>query len=89
MMSEYTSTQCHYNMSTVQCRYQQQISEEREKHVNMKNNGPKKVEQMDSEKSANKQENMQTPSPTVPQCQSHAVWGPHICGFRGPLHKHK
>jgi len=46
MMSEYTSTPCHYNTSTVQCWYHQQISEETGERMNMTNNGQRRVQHM-------------------------------------------
>jgi hypothetical protein len=82
MMSEYISTPCHRNKSKLQCWNQQQISKKTAEHMNMTNNGQKEVEHSTS---AKKQENMQTWSPTIPQCHVHAMWDPHICGFQGPL----
>jgi len=49
MMSEYTTTPCHCNTRTLQCWYQQQISEERGEYVNVTNNGQRKVEQVQTQ----------------------------------------
>jgi hypothetical protein len=40
------STPCHHDTSTLQCRHNQQISEETGEHFNVTNNGQKKVEHM-------------------------------------------